>query len=326
MPTVYLFYGDDEFAIREAVDSLVSKFDDPTSADLNTERFDASNLSWSSLAEVAASAPFLADRRLLIVENASQLVRRAEERERALAIFEGLPPTTRLVLLDPIELRGRDSIANYKKRSHLYKWVVDHPEDSFSQPFIQPTGAAFVRWIVQRVNQAGGEISNLAAQRLAEAVAEDLYLADQEIHKLLAYVNYERSIEAAEVELLTPLYRQSDVFAMVDALGARDARQALAHLHQLLHSEDPRYAFAMIARQFRLLLQAQEAISAGKDPKSALSIHPYVAGKVAQQARNFKLAHLEATLHQLYTLDLNSKLGRADLSTALDQLIIQLAR
>jgi DNA polymerase-3 subunit delta len=82
----------------------------------------------------------------------------------------------------------------------------------------------------------------------------------------------------------------------------------------------------MIARQFRLLLQASQALSNGDDPSSALSIHPFVAGKVAKQARNFRLPQLESVVHQLYELDVNSKTGRADLATALDQLIIQLAR
>lgn len=324
-PTVYLFFGDDDFAMAEAVHSLTSKFDDPSGADMNTERFDATDLAWSKFVEVSTSMPFLAERRLIIVDNASKLVSRAEDRERALALFSSLPPTTRLVLLDSVELRGRDPIAQYKKRSHLYTWAQEHPKSSYSQPFVKPTGPAFVHWVIQRVKGFEGDISNQAAQRLAEAVAEDLYLADQEIQKLLAYVDYRRPIESADVERLTPLYRQSDVFAMVDAVGARDATQALAHLHELLQSEDPRYAFAMIARQFRLLLQAKEALIAGKDPKSALSLHPYVAGKVARQARNFKLAQLETTLHQLYQLDLNSKTGRAELNTALDQLIVRLA-
>lgn len=325
-PTVYLFYGDDPFGMAEAVQSLQSKFSDPASADMNTERFNGAQLNWGQLEEVAASAPFLADRRLLIVEEAAKLVSRKDDRERAFSLFEQVAPTTRLVLLDMISLNKRSALENYRKRSHLFRWTSDHPDQSYHQAFTQPTGAAFVQWIRQRVNEADGEIETAAAQLLAEAVNDDLYLADQEVEKLVTYVDSSRSIQPEDVERLTPLYRQSDIFAMVDAVGARDARAASRHLHRLLQDDDPRYAFAMIARQFRLMLQASEALANGKDPKQALSIHPYVAGKVTNQARNFKLAQLEAIIHRLYQLDLDSKTGRADLTTELDQLITQLAR
>lgn len=312
--------------MAEAVQSLKDKFTDRSIADMNVNRLDGSKQPWSKLAEICASAPFLADRRLVVVDHAGKLVSRKDDRARAQAIFENLPATTGLVLLDEIDLSRRDSMKKYRDRSALYQWAVNHQETSFAQDFIRPSGAAFVRWVAERAEAEGGSIASRAAQTLAQAVADDPYLAHQEIQKLLAYVDYARPIEAADVELLTPLYRQSDVFAMVDAVGARNAKLALHHLHQLLSGEDPRYAFVMIARQFRLLLQASQALSNGDDPSSALSIHPFVAGKVAKQARNFRLPQLESVVHQLYELDVNSKTGRADLATALDQLIIQLAR
>lgn len=311
--------------MAEAVASLKQKFADPTSADMNTDRFDGSDQPWGRLQEVTASAPFLADRRLVIVDNADKLVSRKENRERALELFNNLPPTTRLILLDIFELRGRNALKQYRQRSALFSWINEHKGHSFEQAFIRPTGAAFVTWLRQRAESMAGTIEPAAAQMLADSVADDLYLGNQEISKLLTYVDRSRPVSVDDVAELTPLYRQSDVFAMVDAVGARDSRLAMARLHQLLQDDDPRYAFAMIARQFRLLLQASEAIAAGKDPKDELSIHPYVAGKVANQARNFELSQLEAIHHQLYQLDLNWKTGRADLATALDQLIIQLA-
>ncbi|MFP3854791.1 MAG: DNA polymerase III subunit delta [Anaerolineales bacterium] len=324
-PNLYLFYGDNTFAFTEAVRSLKSQFADSDSADLNTDHFEAGSDSLGRIEEVAASAPFLADRRLIIVDQADRLVSRQEERDRALSLFDRLPPTTRLVLLDRVELRGRDALAKYRQRSPLYQWAEANSSRSYHRAFVRPTGGAFVNWIQQRAKTLDGAIQPSAAQLLAEAVAEDLHLADQELRKLLTYVDFAREVEPDDVEKLTPLYRQSDVFAMVDAVGARDARQAMAHLQRLLQDDDPRYAFAMIARQFRLLLQASEAIANGKDPRQALSLHPYVAGKITQQARNFNLPQLEAIHQQLYELDLKSKIGQADLTTALDQLIIQLA-
>jgi DNA polymerase III delta subunit len=82
----------------------------------------------------------------------------------------------------------------------------------------------------------------------------------------------------------------------------------------------------MIIRQFRLLLQAREALDAGQRPEQTMSVHAFVAGKAATQARNFRLPQLEAVYHQLLDLDIASKTGRADLLTGIHQLIVQLAR
>lgn len=324
-PSVYLFYGDHDFAIEATLDSLKAQFPDPASADLNIERFNGGQLVLGRLIEVATSAPFLADRRLVIVDEAGQLTRRQEQREELYDLLERVPPTTALVLIDLVDLSRSRALGRYKKRSHLYRWATEHAEIAYQQLFARPYGSAFVKWLLQRCGELGGELSPPAAQLLAEFVADDPFLADQELRKLLDYVDRERPVESEDVRRLTPLYGQSDVFAMVDAVGERNGSQALAHLHRLLAHEDPRYAFAMIVRQFRLLLLARESLDLDLDPERTMSVPNFVARKVAAQARSFRLHQLESLHHELLRLDLDSKLGRADLVTAMDQLILRLA-
>lgn len=324
-PSVYLFYGDHDFAVEQALNSLKANFADAASAELNLERFDGANLVFGRLVEVATSAPFLAERRLVIIHQADQLTRRKDDRQQFLEFLPGLPPTTALVLVEQVDLSRRRALGRYQQRSHLYRWANDHPDLAYVQKFSRPYGSAFVKWLRDRSVELGGEIAPPAAQLLAEFVADDPHLAAQELTKLLDYVDRARPIEAEDVRRLTPLYGQSDVFAMVDAVGQRDGSQALAHLHRLLAQEDPRYAFAMIVRQFRLLLQARESLDLGLNPEQTMDVPNFVARKAAAQARTFPLPQLEALHHQLLQLDLDSKLGRADLATAMDQLILSLA-
>ncbi len=313
--------------MAEALRELRGRFSPPT-ADLNTENFEGGNLDFARLEEVCLSAPFLAERRLVIVEDADQLTRSKAGRERLLSLLGRLPPTTALVLLVPVELRRNNDLSRFKRNSALLTWAQDpeHRDGCYVQAFVRRSGQAFVQWAIARARQHGGEIEPQAAQLLSNYVADDPRLADQELRKLLDYVDRDRPVSAAEVERLTPLYGQSDVFAMVDAVGGRDVRHALAHLHELLRHEEPRYAFAMIVRQFRLLIQAKEAVEAGLDPAQAMSEHPFVVEKATRQARNFSLAHLERIYDQLYALDVDSKTGRALLTPALDDLIVRLAR
>jgi DNA polymerase III delta subunit len=80
----------------------------------------------------------------------------------------------------------------------------------------------------------------------------------------------------------------------------------------------------MILRQFRLLIQAREAMDRGADPQEEMNTHPYVVRKAAAQARQFSMRQLEEIYRQLLSIDVASKSGGDDLETALDRLIASL--
>jgi DNA polymerase-3 subunit delta len=325
LPTVYLFYGDDELAMKEAVDQIRAKLGDSATADLNTTRVNAKAHDIGALSEACAAAPFLAPRRIVVVDDAGQLARSADARQLLDDIMLGLPPSTALVLLDPTDLSRRTSLATYRKRSFLFSWTQEHPDRAYIQLCQRKRGQAFVRWIVDRAQTHGAEIEIEAAQRLATYVLDDPHMADQELRKLEDYVDLARPITAADVEALTPLSSHSDVFAMVDSLGNRQGQQALAHLHKLLADEDPMFAFAMIVRQFRLILQAREALDAGLNPQEVLDTHAFVVDKVSAQARNFTMSQLETIYRKLSTIDFEAKSGGPELAVAMDAFVAAIA-
>ncbi len=310
-PVLYLLYGDDELAIAEFVRRMEEKLGDPDALALNLQRLQAQNVDLRTLEEACCAVPFLASRRMVVVEGADRL--RGEE--RFYELLERIPTSTALVIV----VRG-----DLGKRDPLLRWAQDNAERALVRKFETPRGGAFVRWLLSRCRDLGGEIENEAAQLLSEWVDDDPYLAHQELGKLLDYVDRSRPIAVADVERLTPFQGQHDIFAMVDALGQRDGRRAIGLLHRLLETQHPRYVFTMIVRQFRLLLQAREALESGEDPRQGLGVHPYVAEKVTGQARNFDMLELEKIYHLLSRLDLDSKRGRADLETGMDRLVASL--
>lgn len=320
-PSVYLLYGDDRPALEEALQDLLAKVGDAGTQALNVTRVSAATLDLDGLTRDAMALPLLGGRRLIVVEEAAHLSVEGERRKRLEALLDALPPTTALVFLAPVSFEKPRERDRWEASWPPLVWARQNPDRAFVKRFDLPTGPAFVRWLRQRAAREGGELEPQAAALLAELVAGDPLLAQQELAKLLDYTDRRRPIEAADVERLTPYYGQSDVFAMVDALGARDGRRALAHLHHLLRDEDPGYAFAMIARQVRLLLMARQALDLGQDPRQRLHIHPFVADKVTAQARNFRLEALKALHRRLLEIDLATKTGKADLETELDRLV-----
>jgi DNA polymerase-3 subunit delta len=322
-PVIYLLHGDDEFAMAQFVTGLEARVGDASTAAMNVTRLDGRNSSLEEAFAAAAAMPFLASRRLVVLYHPLARLSGKAAQESFLEGLEHVPPTSALVLVEDKELT--DPRDRRKGKLHwLEKWAQGHGERVYLKAFPVPRGAAMTRWIQERARAAGGQFTPQAAGLLATLVGEEPRLADQEIQKLLTYVNFRRPVEVDDVENLTADTAQGDIFAMVDALGNKDGRAALSMLHRLLETQDSFSIFGMIVRQFRLLLLAREVMDAGGQKAQVaqmLKVHPYVAGKISDQARHFDLPLLELVYHRLSTLDEAMKTGQMPADLALDTLV-----
>jgi DNA polymerase-3 subunit delta len=185
------------------------------------------------------------------------------------------------------------------------------------------------RWIESETKKLGGRIEPDAAARLSEMVGEDPRIATQELTKLLTYVNYARPVTLLDVERVSIVSAQGNVFELVDALGQGDGKKAQQVLHQLLDEEEAFELWGMVIRQFRLLLQARELLDAGESVtqiQKELGLHEFVAQKVTSQAKRFSLSALESIYHNLLEIDEGAKTSQVPLDLALDLLVVDLAK
>jgi len=296
---------------------------DPSTADMNIDSFPSGKLDLGKVEQVCVSFPFLSRRRLVIVEQPSQSLTNNDLKENFYRLLISIPDTTALLIIERVDFtatRGKTP----KALNELIHWLEENDISSYIKRFEIPRGSQYIQWIRHRAHELEGEIQPQAAHLLAELAVGDPHLAHQELSKLLDYVNRDRPIEVEDVEELTPLKRQSDVFAMVDAMGQRNGPQALQWLRQLLENDSPLYAFSMIVRQFRLLLLTKDAQANQQDPQKALDVHPYVAGKIIAQAKNFSQNDLEEIYHLLKGIDIASKTGKDNMEVALEGFVANL--
>lgn len=306
---------------------------EPSTAEMNISRLDGHNLNMNELNNAANAIPFLSDRRLVILENPSAVFKGAKELKKLTTLIESLPPTTILVLAEYL-----DSPAN--KNKSLSEWLRKLTSGSnagvnmLSSELNNPTRGELPNWIIQETKRQAGAynkkigMETSAASKLAEMISEDTRQAAQEIAKLLEYVNFERNITAQDVEQVSIVSSQQDVFALVDALGNKAGQKAQEVLQQLLQTEDPFSLWGMVVRQFRLLLLTRELMDAGGSQDVVireLHLHPYVAGKLLGQARRFDLNGLEIIYHRLLDLDEDIKTGQMTIDLALELFVVELA-
>lgn len=335
----YILHGEDELSRTEAIAKLRAKMGDPQFADLNTMQFDGRKLSLSELQHACDAVPFLADKRLVIVENllARFDPRRAKSEDESeapeeeasptlakdlIAYLEHLPDTTRLVFAESKTLAKNNPVLKHAA-------AIGDAKKAYIKEFTAPTERALPKWIQERVQAKGGTIEPAAIAELAAHIGTDLRLLDNEIEKLITY-RANATIRVEDVRVLVASVRESDVFALVDAIGRRETRSALKLLHdQLDHNAAPIYLLAMITRQFRLLLQMKDLATRGRTMDAAreqLKLHPFVASKTWNQALNFSLPHLETIYQKLLDTDIAIKTGRSEPVLALDILIAELTR
>jgi DNA polymerase-3 subunit delta len=332
-PIVYVFHGDDEFSIKRRLAGLRARMGDPSLAELNTTFLDGRTHGLEELRSAALAMPFLLERRMVIVTDALARLdpaaghgdedeARASEglkttRKEFLSLLDALPPTTAVVLIIPDSPYWKREGGEYRRawrvltpKHWLMKWCHQAGKRALVVEFPLPESGEMPAWIRSQAKEQGGQFTPQAAAELAAHVGTDTRVAAEEITKLLTYVNCRRAVEADDVELLTAPAGQPDVWAMVDALGAGDPRTALRHLHDLEELQEASYLFAMVVRQFRLLIMAREGLDEGLDEArlaGELRQQPFVMRKICQQAQRFTLEQLKDIYRRLLEIDRANK-------------------
>ena len=333
-PVVYIFHGDDPYAIRRHMDGLIHRKGDPALADLNTTRLDGRQASDDELFSAANSLPFLAERRVIILEHPFARIQSDAARKRFLALLNGLPESTALLLVveDEFARKGKggwDWKSLPASETHwMRKWINAAGKRTFYQLCQLPKVTEMPEWVRKEARRQGGQFTLEAAKALVSHVANDTLLASLEVEKLLVFVDFKRPVEVEDVEDLTAQGGQADVFDMVDALAAGDARLALGQLHRLLETQEPLSLFGMVVRQFRLLIQAREVLDEGLGGQMVEEMHlaKFVAEKLSVQARRFQMSQLVDLYHRLLLMDEAMKTSQIPPDLALDTFVAGLAR
>ncbi|MBI4219994.1 MAG: DNA polymerase III subunit delta [Chloroflexi bacterium] len=330
---IRVLFGDDEYAVSIRARELQRQSVPDDLLLANVSVFEGDRINVDELLTAAYAAPFLADRRVVIVrgllgriENPGGGRRGAPGPERlksdAGRLAEGLktiPSSTDVVFVEgPLRRNGAGLRAAGSSAE--------------AEEFHQKRGADLLNWISRRFIEENARASPAAASRLAELVGENTRLLDQEIRKLATYAGSE-AIQREHVEMLVAPAREASIFAAVDAILERRLAPATRLLYQLLASgASVQSIMALIAAQVRRVLIAQELVRIGlhdsdrNEFAARLGLRPgFAVTKTIEQARRFPAGYLEGTMRSLLAADLAIKSGEMDERLALELLAARLA-
>lgn len=311
---LYLLYGPDELSRSEALRSYLAAIPSDV-ADLNLTRLEGRKLKLDALAAACEALPFLADRRLVIVEDALKSLRSNDLREAIKAYLSRVPETTDLIFVEREDFDKRSALFNALKKQATVR------------EFLPREGAELQRWLRERATQLDARLTPAAGALLVEFVGNDSRSLLNELRKLADYVGPGGTIEPEQVRLLVQDSGESSVFAFVDALAGRQIGPALVLLHELLdEGQAPTYLLFMIGRQVRMMLQVKPLVEQRMRPDAIageLGQKPFVVRKAVEQAARFQSEALVQLHDRLIELDHWSKTGRIEPDTALELLVAE---
>ncbi len=327
MANVLILHGDDLNALRAATDKIISDVRATGLADFNLTVLDGKEISKDAYETAVLAAPFMVDQRVVIFHNPLALAGGRDGNKKFLELLAEIPPSTLLYLVLPDSIEKKDWAA-LGKTNFLRKWVEKNPDKGSIISHQLPAVREMPGWIMKRAAALGGQFAGPAAAALTAAVGNDTQLAENEIRKLLLYVDYSRPVDADDVNELVTGSTSVSIFDMVDFLATGKSKDALRTLHRLEEDSDPLALFPLIIRQFRLLVQTRDILDRGGNSAAVqqeLSVMPFVAEKTCRQAQLFTAPKLKAIYHKLLELDHSLKTSMADDKTAMDLLVLDVA-
>ena len=328
---LYILTGQDDFSLRQSLEEIKRGLCDQQLLAANTTTLDGQLVTLDQLTTTCQTLPFLAERRLVIVDGllarfepkvksgrqrkASKTPDQQNEYKSFAACVGELPESTILVLID-----GKITKDNPLFRELLAKAEV--------KTFPLLRNSKLRSWIQRRVEQEGGRISPQAIDLLARLVGGNLWIMGSEINKLVLFTSGHR-IEEDDVETVVGYSQQASVFTMIDAiLGFRIglAEQALQQLLQAGMASA--YILFMILRQVRMLVRAKELTKEGKSEgeiQDRLGLTSEFAWqKTWEQAGRYSLERLKQLYYKLLETDLSIKTGKYEGELALNILVAEL--
>ncbi len=320
---VYCLYGKETYLLQETVQRIRQAVVDEETKDFNLSVFDLEEEALDLAVEDAETFPFMGERRLVVAKNPSFLTaeKKKEKLEHNLGVLEAYisqpAPYSVFVLLAPYE--------KLDERKKLTKLLKKHAHMVEAKELNGKETADFVTSLAK---SEGKHIETEAAQELVILCNASLSSIAQEVKKLSTYIGDRDSIMLDDVKKLVARGLEQNIFELINKVVNRKRTEALQIFYDLLkQNEEPIKMMALIANQFRLLLQTKYFSQQGYGQKqiaSNLKVHPFRIKLAIDQAKLFSEQELKSIIEQLAVMDYEMKTGKKDKQLLLELFLLQL--
>ena len=310
---VYLLFGEESYLKRQKKNLLLDALRRPDD-NMNFTAFEGKGPDVSQIIDLAETMPFLADYRVILVENSLYFKNAAPD---ALIDYLGtIPESTCLIFCeDEVDKRGR-----------LYKAVT---KAGAAAEYQHPDADTLTKWVLGKVAKEQKKISEATLQAFLLRCGNDLEFISNELNKLFCYTMDRDHITTADLDAICSGQTTDDIFDMVNAFSVGDAKKAFSLYYGLLQKkETPYHILFLVIRQFNLLLQIKDLREQGYDLNTIadrLGSRDWIIRKNLSQANSFSLDQLKSAVRDGVAAEEAFKTGRMDERSAVELFLAKYA-
>ena len=332
---VYLFWGEEEFNLENAVRDLRERIVDPDWVLLNHKIFNKPEITdlidnlrtmpmsmGNLLIEIRAANLFLRGSKKTSdddSENNKKILGSDPLMKKLLDTLESINDNTHILFVCKIP---RDSGKKIDSASKLVKTIqkIGDVREFSSLKFYQDK--ELISWIIQRATAKEVKISTDAAKILLENTGSELKRLDSELEKLKTNAYPAKMITKDSVIALCSGHE--NVFLLADYWLQDNKIKAIAELNKLFERNHPLKITAtlqtIIRRWLKIKIESQTKNSF--EISKIINLHNFVVEKELQKLRNIPIERLIELKNKLTQAEYKMKAGELEPETSLELVIL----
>lgn len=294
MKQVFLFTGENGYLLGQEKRRWTQEFSQKYGPE-NLVRLEGGKLSLRLLLDEVGVAPFLSERRLVVVEGVPKFTK--EELE---ILFNALHPQVILLFADPKPDKRFAGIKELLKAAEVKQFAV-------------LKGKAVPQWVEHRAKELGCPIEPQATNLLLEYSGADQELLDRELTKLSVYA-HGRMITRNDVHALSIPTDEGIGWRITDLLYAGQREEAAAYARRSIAAgAEGQAIWALLLSSLRNVVLVAAHIQDGVKNSGVIAsqtgIHPFAVASTMKYASRIDCERLRAFVEEVASADIALKTG-----------------
>lgn len=314
----YLIYGNEAY-LRKYYKNLLKEALVTEGDNLNYSYFEGNNISMDEVAALVLTMPFMAEHRVIVVENSGWFAKGNEASS----------------LVSSIENMGDDVVVVFveekaEKSSKLFKAVAKAGVCEEYAHMDEKSQGQLVRWLTGYAASAQKNMSPDTAAYLISEAGYDMLLLSNEMDKLIAWCMDKEKITASDVDTVCTHQVNNKIFDMITAISNHRQKEALRLYYDLLTlRESAFHILSLLVRQYTQMVQVKDLLNknySNFEIAGKIGSQDWIVKRLAGSVRNLTKQQIVGYLEACAKADSDIKSGNMTDMMCVEVLIVELSK
>lgn len=310
---VYYLYGEDYYLLQNTLKAIEKSASSFITSDFDKETFYGEGKSLDEILSFATAFPFGSEKKLIIVKQFEKV-----RDKKPLKEYIQSPADFSVVVF--VHDGTISNVNNEPFKSLLANNYLFEAKEL--------KGKNLLKWLTGFIEEKGKTISDENAQMLVDISGESRAILENQIEKIITFMNKENEITFEHVQSLSTKLKQYSIFDLQNAIGIKEGDKAInIAYNQLDNGVEPVFIITMLTRYFTGVSRVGELIKMKTPSAQAARIvgtHPYFYKDYQQARTKYNDENLTNVFRALLKADLSIKTTSADKKNIITVLISEI--